>query len=98
MPLSPMSDAGSFGPASSDARIRELLRHTIATLAYRGAKALRGAPEGFSTLRVVPGARTPGEILTHITDLLEWAMSAVRGVERWRDSTPGAWSDDVARF
>jgi hypothetical protein len=27
---------------------RELLRHTLATLAYRAARALEAAPEGFA--------------------------------------------------
>ena len=30
---------------------REMLRHTVATLAYRGGKTLRGAPDGFSDFR-----------------------------------------------
>ncbi len=29
---------------------RQLLRHTVATLAYRGGKALRGAPDGFARI------------------------------------------------
>ncbi len=77
---------------------RELLRHMIATLAYRGGKALRAAPQGFSEFRVSEGTRTPGEILAHLADLLDWAMSAARGKQEWHDSAPLPWDKGVERF
>jgi hypothetical protein len=77
---------------------RSLLRHTVATLAYRGGKALRGAPAGFPSFRASPTTRTPGEILAHIGDLLDWALSLGKGQHVWKDSKPGEWGDDVARF
>jgi hypothetical protein len=83
-------------PAESTGR--ELLRHTLATLAYRASKATRDAPSGFSVFRVAPGSRTPGEILSHMCDLLDWAGWLARGEHRWNNSTPGAWTDDVSRF
>src|SRR5260370_11069238 len=42
---------------------RELLRHTVSTLAYRGGKALRGAPEGFAEFKAGPTSRPAGRIL-----------------------------------
>jgi len=77
---------------------RDMLRHTVATLAYRGAKAVRGAPEGFGNFRASPGSRTPSQILAHICDLMDWALSQARGKQVWTDSTPGAWDDDIRRF
>ena len=77
---------------------RELLRHTLATLAYRGGKALRGAPPEFSDYRVASGTRSPGEILAHIGDLLDWAGWLVRGEHRWAPIPPARWDEDVARF
>ena len=77
---------------------RELLRHTIATLAYRGGKALRNAPEGFTNFRAAPGSRSAGEILAHIGDLFDWGLSIAKGNERWRDSKPRTWHQDVERF
>ncbi len=77
---------------------RDLLRHAVATLAYRGGKALRGAPEQVAGFRVQDGSRTPAEILAHVCDLLDWALSLARGAQAWRDSTPQAWDRDVARF
>ncbi len=83
--------------ASPDPRT-ELIRHTLATVAYRGAKALRGAPAGFGAYRVGPTSRTPAEILAHVGDLLEWSAWLLRGEHRWSDSDPLAWEEEVERF
>jgi hypothetical protein len=75
-----------------------MLRHTLATLAYRGGKAVRDAPEGFGGFGAGGGARTPAEILAHVGDLLDWALWLARGEHRWHDSAPLAWDEEVARF
>jgi hypothetical protein len=77
---------------------RDMLRHTVATLAYRGAKAVREAPEGFGEFRASPTSRTPSQILAHICDLMDWALSQARGKQAWTDSTPATWHDDTQRF
>jgi hypothetical protein len=77
---------------------REFLRHAVATLAYRGAKAVRGAPPEFASYKASPTTRTPGEILAHIGDLLDWALSLAKGEKVWRDSTRLPWDAEVARF
>lgn len=77
---------------------RELLRHTLATLAYRGGKALRGATTDFATFRASEGTRTPLEILAHMGDLMEWAQSIVSGTQTWKDAKPAAWDEEVKRF
>lgn len=74
------------------------LRHTVATLAYRAGKALRGAPSEFAGFRAAPGVRTPAEILAHMGDLFDWALSIARGKEAWSNSTPLEWDAEVARF
>ena len=77
---------------------RALVRHTVATLAYRGAKAMRDAPPSFATFRCAESARTPVAILAHVGDLFDWALSIAKGQQAWRDSTPLAWDAEVARF
>lgn len=77
---------------------RALLRHTVATLAYRGGKAVTNAPEGFDQFRVNEATRTPGQILAHIGDLLDWGLSIASGQQKWHDSKPLAWNDEIARF
>ncbi len=82
----------------TDPAARALLRHTLATLAYRGAKALRDAPPHFAAYPVASGSRTPVQILAHMGDLLDWALWLARGEHRWHDSIPLDWDGEVARF
>lgn len=77
---------------------RELLRHTLATLAYRAGKALRDAPPEFGSYKVSATSRTPVQILAHIGDLMMWGRRLADGTKKWEDSTPLAWTDEVARF
>ena len=77
----------------TDAKI-EMLRHTLATLAYRAGKALRFAPPEFASY----GERTPGQILAHMCDLFEWALTLADGKQAWRNSEVGEWEADIARF
>lgn len=77
---------------------RDMLRHTLATLAYRGAKVVDGAPSDFSTFRASETTRTAGEILSHIGDLLEWAHSISRGAQAWPNSELLSWDQEVSRF
>jgi hypothetical protein len=85
--------------APSDARARlELLRHALATLAYRGGKAVRGAPDAFGAFHLSATSRTPVQVLAHIGDLLDWALALAKGKEAWHNSPPRAWPDEVMRF
>ena len=78
--------------------VRAFLRHTLATLAYRGGKALRGASPGFASFRAAETARTPSQVLAHVGDLLDWALSMAKGEKAWKESVPLPWDDEVARF
>jgi hypothetical protein len=78
--------------------IRQLLRHMLATLAYRGGKALRGAPESFAAFDPPPGGKTSVQILAHMGDLFDWALSMVQGKQTWNNSTPLPWEQEVQRF
>ena len=75
-----------------------LLRHTLATLAYRAGKALRGAPPEFALFEASPGTRRPVQILAHMGDLLDWALVLADGKHAWHDSAPLPWDQEVARF
>ena len=75
---------------------RELLRHALATLAYRGAKPLRDVPASFADFS--GAGRTPVQILAHIGDLLDWALSLARGQEAWKGALPRSWAEESRRF
>ena len=82
---------------SSDAK-REFFRHTLAMLAYRAGKTFRDAPAGFADFRAGEGLRTPGQILAHMGDLFDWALSIAEGQQKWQDSKPLSWNRGVERF
>ena len=75
---------------------RELLRHTLATLAYRGAKTLRDAPATFADFS--GAGKTPTQILAHLGDLLDWALSMADGTRKWNESKPLPWNQETERF
>lgn len=75
---------------------KDLFRHALATLAYRGRKAIHGVPEGFSDFEL--GGRSAGQILAHMGDLLDWALIMAREKHVWHDSAPQIWDTDVERF
>jgi hypothetical protein len=84
-------------PADADPA-RDVVRHTLATLAYRASKAVRGAPDSYGAFRVGPTTRTPTAILAHMSDLMEWSLTMVQGREKWRPVPPQAWTTDVDRL
>jgi hypothetical protein len=73
-----------------------LLRHTVATLAYRAAKALRGAPPEFAEF--AGAGRKPIDILAHMGDLFDWALGMADGRHVWHQAAPLPWDREVARF
>ncbi len=77
---------------------REMLRHAVATLAYRAAKTMRGAPASFADFRPGPTSKTPAQVVAHMGDLFDWAGALARGERRWNDSTPRPWPEECARF
>lgn len=84
-------------PPTSDSA-RQLLRHAVATVAYRGSKTLRGAPDHFASFHIGDKTRTPAQILAHMGDLFDWAFSIAQGQQTWHDSTPLPWNAEVDRF
>jgi len=83
--------------SNSDSKC-ELIRHALATLAYRAGKAVRDAPAGFADFHAGEGVRTPGQILAHMGDLFDWALSIAKGKQAWRDSKPLPWGKEVERL
>jgi hypothetical protein len=75
-----------------------MLRHAIAALAYRAARACENAPTGFGLVRASESTRTAGEILAHMGDLFAWAASHAKGAPEWKVAAPLPWEQEVLRF
>jgi len=77
---------------------RELLRHTVATLAYRAEKVLRDPPAGFAAMRLSPSSRSALEIVSHLGDLMEWGERMARGEYLWDARPASDWAAACDRF
>jgi hypothetical protein len=77
---------------------REFLRHYLTTLAYRTAKTMRGAPAGFADFKASPTSYTPVQIVAHMGDLFDGALSVAKGAPQWNTATPLPWDAECARF
>ena len=76
---------------------RQLIRHFLATLAYRTQKALREAPEGFADFRLETFVRTPHDLILHMTGVIGYARSLFDGNEAWPNKMP-TFTEEVERF
>ncbi len=75
---------------------RQVIRHFLAALAYRTAKALRDAPDTFSDFRGLETVRTPHEILWHMSGVLGYARTFfVGGI--WRPERL-SFPEEAGRF
>lgn len=85
-------------PEPLDDATRALLRHAVATLAYRGGKVLRDAPADFAAFRLTPASRSAVEILSHMVDLMAWAERLARGEYRWEAGSVDDWNTATDQF
>ncbi|MFQ5890584.1 MAG: DinB family protein [Gemmatimonadota bacterium] len=76
---------------------RLLLKHFLASIAYRTQKALREAPPEYATFRVAPKVRTPHELLLHMTSVLGYARTFFVG-GTWRPKKLDSFEAEVRRF
>lgn len=76
----------------------EFVRHTVATLAYRAAKTIRGAPPSFATFQAGATSNAPVRIVSHMADLFDWALTLVQGESKWHSSAPKSWDEECDRF
>lgn len=76
---------------------RRILRHLLATIAYRTALCLRDAPSGFADFRPGNGVRPPAELIRHMTGLMAFTRSLLIGGTR-QEIPPLDWPGEVARL
>lgn len=74
-----------------------LLRHFLATLAYRTHKALDGAPDLFGSFEAGNGVRTPHKLLAHMRGVLTSALRFFTGRPSDHEPAP-SFREEIARF
>ncbi len=75
-----------------------MLRHLVATLAYRAAKVLRDVPPDFGGFQVGPAGRRPVQIVAHMADLMAWAVTLAHGAYVWKAEGSDDWNTERGRF
>ena len=83
---------------ADDPTTRLILRHLLATIAYRAGKAIRDTPHAFGQYRETPDSPSSAEIVAHMGDLMEWVLRLLRGEFKWARATPLPWDQETARF
>jgi hypothetical protein len=81
-----------------DPTTRLILRHLLATIAYRAGKAMRGTPDAFGQYRQTPDSPSSADIVAHMGDLMEWVLRMLHGAPSWTKATPLQWDQEIARF
>ena len=82
----------------NSATTRAVLRHVLATLAYRAAKVLRDVPPGFGEFSAGPQWRHPVLIVAHLADLMAWGVRVAEGESVWHAEGSNDWNTEVRRF
>ena len=75
-----------------------IVRHIVATLAYRAAKVLRGVPPGFAQTSFGESTRKPVLIVAHMADLAMYAIRVTQGQLLFKAEGSDDWEREVARF
>ena len=76
----------------------DVLRHFVATLAYRAAKVLRDVPPDFGPTTFGAATRRPVLIVAHLADLMSWAITMTQGDVKWKAEGSDNWQVEVNRF
>ena len=92
-----MSDEARSIDLAIDAA-RPVLRHLVATLAYRAGKVLRDVPPSFASYSVGASTRRPVLIVAHLADLMAWAIRLAHGEYVWKADGSEDWDTEVQRF
>ncbi len=74
-----------------------MLRHFIASIAYRATKAMKNAPDTYPNLYIGKGVRTPIRILHHITGVLTYAHSFFEHYDTTYSDIK-SWNEEVDEF
>ena len=76
----------------------DVLRHLLATLAYRAAKVLRDVPPDFAAMSFGSTTRRPVLLVAHLADLMGWAITMIQGDVKWKAEGTDRWDVEVKRF
>lgn len=74
-----------------------ILRHLVATIAYRASRSLRDTPAAFESVRLADGGMDARELVLHMTNVLAFALATLTQTDRIRHEAL-EWKSEVGRF
>lgn len=74
-----------------------ILRHMVATIAYRASRSLRDAPASVESTRLSDDGMNARELVLHMTNVLAFALATVTQTDRIRHEGL-QWDAQVKRF
>lgn len=74
-----------------------ILRHMVASIAYRGSRSLRNPPPGFENIRLADDGMTARELVLHMTNVTAFSLAVVTNTERVRYEALD-WKGEIDRF
>ena len=74
-----------------------LMRHLVATIAFRASRALRDAPDGFDDVRLADDGWCARELLLHMSNVLAFAYATITQTDRVKHELRD-WHGEVDRF
>lgn len=82
-------------PLSQDTT--RLMRHLVATIAYRASRAFRDAPAGFEVVRLADDGWCAKELVLHMSNVLAFAYATITHTDRVKHEARD-WAGEVERF
>gem|GEM_PF-183547 len=79
-------------------RDQELARHFLAAIAYRAQKALRGAPDHYPDFAAGHRARSPAELVRHMTSLMGYVRTLFLGGSYPSPNPLPTFGGEIGRF
>jgi hypothetical protein len=76
---------------------KPLLRHLLASLAYRFGNVVHLSPEEYALFEPGSQIRSPLHIVAHMSQVLGYALSQLDNHQKVR-STPATWAEEIEAF
>lgn len=81
-----------------DPTTQQILRHLLATIAYRAGKTMRDTSDAFGQYRQTPDSPSSADIVAHMGDLMEWMLRLLRGESAFAKGAVLPWDQEIERF
>jgi hypothetical protein len=98
MRLAPTQQESIMSGTSLSEDTTQLLRHLVATIAYRSSCVLGETPEGYANASIAEGGWTAHQLVHHMTNVLAYCHAKLTNTERVGYEPAETFEGEVERF